>query len=73
MDLMISFSVRIDELNLPGSNTILGRVLVYVDNDWGAVCARTFTDTEAAVVCRQLGFQYSKSLHPSHFSGYVYY
>ncbi|XP_063960668.1 uncharacterized protein LOC129267820 [Lytechinus pictus] len=39
-----------------GSSTNEGRVQVYFEDQWGKVCRDDFTDIEAAVVCRQLGF-----------------
>ena len=34
----------------------IGRVEVCVDGTWGSICHRFFTDNDAQVVCRQLGY-----------------
>lgn len=34
----------------------VGRVEVCVDGTWGSICHRFFTDNDAQVVCRQLGY-----------------
>ena len=33
-----------------------GKLEVYLNNNWRAVCSEVFTDTEADSVCRQLGY-----------------
>ena len=34
----------------------MGRVEVCVDGTWGSICYRHFTDNDAQVVCRHLGY-----------------
>jgi len=41
-----------------GPSSYEGRLEVYYWNHWGVVCDDSFTDREAAVVCRSLGFTY---------------
>ena len=39
-----------------GASIREGRVEICKDQQWGTVCDRGFGDTEAEVVCRQLGY-----------------
>ncbi|KAK3098541.1 hypothetical protein FSP39_020457 [Pinctada imbricata] len=44
------------------SMVYFGAVEFWMDNRYGAVCADTFNDNAAAVVCRALGYQYAVRL-----------
>ena len=39
-----------------GPNPSRGRVEVFYDNQWGTVCDDDFGNTDAAVICRMLGY-----------------
>ena len=43
-------------VRLGDGNTLSGRVEVCVNGSWSTVCDHQWTDTEAAVVCSQLGY-----------------
>lgn len=51
------------------ANWLVGRVEVFVDGSWGQVCGtETFTTSDAAVVCRQLGYG-AGALWPTRIAG----
>ena len=57
-------------LRLVGSNsTTEGRVQVYIGDQWVRVCDDGWDNTEAGVVCRQLGFGSSGIAHQFQISG----
>ncbi|XP_038069382.1 soluble scavenger receptor cysteine-rich domain-containing protein SSC5D-like isoform X1 [Patiria miniata] len=47
---------RPDELRLVGGSRTSGRVEIYRGGSWGTICDTTWNQTDAGIVCRQLGF-----------------
>ena len=44
-----------------GSTSMVGRLEMYWNDEWGTVCGRKFGMPEAHVACRQLGLGYAAS------------
>jgi serine protease 12 (motopsin) len=56
------FTARNGDIRLAGgSNVKEGRVEIFQYGTWGTVCDTGFTDTDAKVVCRQLGYSSSSA------------
>ena len=60
-----NYSVCLDgAVRLAGATgNFLGRVEICINNQWGTVCDSDWDNSEARVVCRQLGFSNSRELN----------
>lgn len=54
-----------------GCDNSEGRVEVCIYGFWGTMCADTWGNTEAEVVCNQLGLSDSGNIH-THYNTYTY-
>ena len=55
------------------NNTVVGVVQLYKNDAWNFVCGTFFDDADAAVVCRKLGYGYSRALPAGAFGNVYYY
>ncbi|XP_046513022.1 neurotrypsin isoform X2 [Equus quagga] len=51
--LSLGFPIRL----MDGENKKEGRVEVFINGQWGTICDDGWTDKDAAVICRQLGYK----------------
>lgn len=42
---------------MDGENKKEGRVEIYINGQWGTICDDGWSDKDAVVVCRQLGYK----------------
>ena len=44
-------------VNSTGTNSIAGRLEIYLNGRWGTICDNAFGPEEATLACNQLGYQ----------------
>lgn len=54
--LWLQIPLRLAASPYPG----IGRVEVYTGSTWGTICGQGFDDSDANVICRQMGFGTAK-------------
>lgn len=59
---IISFSVRLNDGTLINSNIYYGTPAVNIDGMLNTILGTNFTENDARVVCRELGYMFSKRL-----------
>ena len=55
---------RDDEIRIAGSSSLgVGRVEICVNGTWGTICSDSWDNSDASIVCKQLGFsEYGEAL-----------
>ena len=54
-----SYCISEGEIRLRGGTEEEGRVEMCLNNTWGTLCSSSWSDTEAAVACQQLGYAFN--------------
>ncbi|KAL3865898.1 hypothetical protein ACJMK2_043246 [Sinanodonta woodiana] len=55
------------DLRLTNGTDTVGRVEVFLGGQWGSICANSFTQNEAEVICRQLGYHGGDLVQPGYY------